>query len=84
LIPSLETEGMWARPRRLEDAEQVVFPQWEIVKHLGAVVPWLYRPDGALQFYRDVAIPQIERAEPIETNRGFWMRFVRFLRIYFQ
>jgi [ribosomal protein S5]-alanine N-acetyltransferase len=44
MIPSLETERMWARPVRLEDAEQVqkIFPQWEIVKHLGAVVPWPY------------------------------------------
>ena len=42
MIPSLETERMWARPVRLEDSEQVqkIFPQWEIVKHLGAVVPW--------------------------------------------
>ena len=42
MILPLETERMWARPVRLEDAEQVqkIFPQWEIVKHLGAVVPW--------------------------------------------
>lgn len=42
MIPSLDTERMWFRPVRLEDAEQVqkIFPQWEIVKHLGAVVPW--------------------------------------------
>jgi [ribosomal protein S5]-alanine N-acetyltransferase len=65
MIPSLETERMWARPVRLEDAEQVqkIFPQWEIVKHLGTVVPWPYPPDGALQFYREVAIPKMERAE---------------------
>jgi [ribosomal protein S5]-alanine N-acetyltransferase len=44
MIPALETERMWAWPVRLEDAEQVqkIFPQWEIVKHLGAVVPWPY------------------------------------------
>jgi len=36
LIPSFDTERMWFRPVRLEDAEQVqkIFPQWEIVKHL--------------------------------------------------
>jgi [ribosomal protein S5]-alanine N-acetyltransferase len=35
---------MWARPVRLKDAEQVqkIFPQWAIVKHLDAVVPWPY------------------------------------------
>jgi hypothetical protein len=33
MIPSLETEGMWTRPVRLEDAEQGqrIFRQWEIV-----------------------------------------------------
>ena len=58
MIPSLKTERMWERPLRLEDAEQVqkISPQWEIVKHLGAVVLWPCPPDGALQFYRDVAI----------------------------
>jgi ribosomal-protein-alanine N-acetyltransferase len=42
MIPELETERMWLRPVRLEDAEQTqkLFPQWEIVKHLGAVVSW--------------------------------------------
>jgi hypothetical protein len=42
MIPSLETERMWAQPVQLEDAEQVqkIFLHWEIVKHLGAVVPW--------------------------------------------
>jgi len=31
MIPSPETERMWARPARLEDAEQEqkIFPQWE-------------------------------------------------------
>jgi hypothetical protein len=45
MIPELETEPMWLRPARLEDAEhtQKLFPQWEIVKYLGAVVPWPYR-----------------------------------------
>jgi hypothetical protein len=34
MIPSLETERMWARPLRLEDAEHVqkILSQWEIVK----------------------------------------------------
>jgi [ribosomal protein S5]-alanine N-acetyltransferase len=42
MIPELETERMRLRPVRLEDAEQAqkLFPQWEIVKYLGAVVPW--------------------------------------------
>jgi hypothetical protein len=42
MIPELETERMWLRPVRLVDAEQTqkLFPRWEIVKQLGAVVPW--------------------------------------------
>jgi hypothetical protein len=58
MIPTLETERMCARPVRQEDAEQVqkIFPQREVVKHFGAVVPWPNPPDGALQFYRDLAI----------------------------
>jgi hypothetical protein len=65
MIPTLETERMCARPVRQEDAEQVqkIFPQREVVKHFGAVVPWPNPPDGALQFYRDLAIPQMERGE---------------------
>jgi hypothetical protein len=57
MIPELETERMWLRPVRLEDAEQTqkLFPQWEILKSLGAVVPWPYPPDGALTFYSRVA-----------------------------
>lgn len=65
MIPTLETERLWARPARMEDAGQVqkIFPRWGIVRHLGAAVPWPYPPDGALQFYRDVAISQMARGE---------------------
>jgi len=54
---------MWLRPVRLEDAEQTqeLFPQWEIVKYLGAVVPWPYPPEGSLTFHSQVANPQMER-----------------------
>jgi len=49
----------------LADAEQVqaIFPQWEIVRYLNARVPWPYPPDGAYTFYRDVALPGVERGE---------------------
>jgi hypothetical protein len=63
MIPTLETERMWLQTVRLKDAEQVQRPQWDIVRHLGAVVPWPYPADGALRFYRDVAMPQMERGE---------------------
>jgi RimJ/RimL family protein N-acetyltransferase len=61
----LTTERLILKPLQLADAEQVqaLFPHWEIVKYLIAVVPWPYPPDGALRFYRDVALPAIERRE---------------------
>jgi RimJ/RimL family protein N-acetyltransferase len=53
------------RPLELTDAEQaqILFPHWEIVKHLNAVVPWPYPPDGARAFYEQVALPAMERGE---------------------
>jgi RimJ/RimL family protein N-acetyltransferase len=53
------------RPIELADAAQVqrIFPQWKIVKYLAKVVPWPYPPDGALTYYRDVAIPAMQRDE---------------------
>jgi [ribosomal protein S5]-alanine N-acetyltransferase len=50
MVPTLKTERMWARPVQAGDAEQVqrIFPRREIVKHVGAVVPWPNPADGAL------------------------------------
>ena len=64
-IPSLETRRLLLRPLELADAEQaqILFPHWEIVKHLNAVVPWPYPPDGARTFYEQVALPAMERGE---------------------
>jgi ribosomal-protein-alanine N-acetyltransferase len=61
----LQTDRLFLRPVQLADAEQTqrLFPQWEIVKFLNVVVPWPYPPDGALTYYRDVALPAIERGE---------------------
>ncbi len=61
----LQTDRLFLRPLQLADAEQTqrLFPQWEIVKFLNAIVPWPYPPDGALTYYRDVALPAIERGE---------------------
>jgi RimJ/RimL family protein N-acetyltransferase len=65
MIPQLETARLLLRPAELADAEptQLLFPQWEIVRYLLARVPWPYPPDGALTFYRDIALPAIERGE---------------------
>jgi len=49
----------------LADAQQaqLLFPHWEIVRYLSAIVPWPYPPDGAYTFYRDVALPAMNRGE---------------------
>jgi len=53
------------RPLELADAEQVqrIFPLWEIVRYLNTRVPWPYPSDGAHTYYRDEALPAIERGE---------------------
>lgn len=68
--PPLETPRLLLRPLELSDAEQIqlVFPQWEIVRHLAARIPWPYPPDGALTFIRDIAQPAIEHDEA-----WYWM-----------
>ena len=65
MTPELETARLLLRPLALSDAEQaqLLFPQWEIVRYLNSRVPWPYPPDGAVTFYRDVALPAVERGE---------------------
>jgi ribosomal-protein-alanine N-acetyltransferase len=63
--PTLETPRLLLQPLALEDAAQVqeLFPHWDIVRHLNAIVPWPYPDDGALTFFRDVALPAAERGD---------------------
>lgn len=65
MVPTLTTPRLILRPLELADAEQgqLLFPQWEIVRYLAKGVPWPYPPDGAYTFYRDVALPAMERGE---------------------
>ena len=65
MIPQLETPRLILRPLELADAQQVqlLFPHWEIVRYLNALIPWPYPPDGSYTFYRDVALPAMERGE---------------------
>lgn len=58
-IQVLETSRLILRPLCFDDAPQIQnkFPHWEIVKYLGAQVPWPYPGDGAEQFIRDVVLP---------------------------
>ena len=56
---ALSTERLLLRPLALDDhvAIQTIFPQWKIVRHLNALIPWPYPADGALIYVRDVALP---------------------------
>ena len=65
MTPELETPRLFLRPVQLADAEQtqLLFPRWEIVRYLNNRVPWPYPPDGAHTFYRDVALPAVERGD---------------------
>ncbi|MCD9568417.1 GNAT family N-acetyltransferase [Pseudomonas protegens] len=61
--PALCTERLLLRPLELADADaiQQLFPQWEVVRYLNALVPWPYPADGALSFLRDMALPAMAR-----------------------
>ncbi|HUV70720.1 MAG TPA: GNAT family N-acetyltransferase [Terracidiphilus sp.] len=65
MIEEGRTERLILRPQEMGDAEQIqeLFPQWEIVRFLMNRVPWPYPADGALDYIRDVAVPQMERGE---------------------
>ena len=62
---ALETDRLLLRPLELADAEQVqpLFADWQVVQYLNAIVPWPYPPDGALTYYRDLALPAIARGD---------------------
>jgi RimJ/RimL family protein N-acetyltransferase len=65
MIVPLETKRLILRPLQLADAEQteLLFPHWEIVKYLNAVVPWPCPANQSFARYRDVILPAIERGE---------------------
>ena len=64
-MTGFETARLWLRPLELGDAQQtqILFPHWEIVRFLTNTVPWPYPPDGALTYYRNVALPAMTRGE---------------------
>jgi [ribosomal protein S5]-alanine N-acetyltransferase len=65
MVPPLETPRLLLRPLELADAAQtqILFPHWDIVRYLAKSVPWPYPPDGAQTYYRDVALPAVERGD---------------------
>ena len=65
MTPTLETPRLILRPLELADAAQtqLLFPHWEIVRHLAKGVPWPYPQDGAYTFYCDVSLPAVARGD---------------------
>jgi ribosomal-protein-alanine N-acetyltransferase len=65
MTPALETRRLLLPPLTLDDAEQTqrLFPQWEVVKYLAAVVPWPYPPHGAFTHYHDELLPAVARGD---------------------
>lgn len=65
MTPTLETPRLVLRPLEISNADQtqVLFPHWEIVRYIRNAVPWPYPPNGAYTYYRDVALPAIERGD---------------------
>lgn len=65
MIAPLQTGRLLLQPLRLADAEQTqrLFPQWEMVKFMTTLIPWPYPAHGAFTYYRDVALPAMERGE---------------------
>jgi RimJ/RimL family protein N-acetyltransferase len=65
MIRQLRTPRLILRPAELADADptQRIFPNWEVVRFLAARVPWPYPADGALTYYRDIALPGMVRGD---------------------
>lgn len=61
----MRTARLVLRPLRLEDAVQTqpLFAQWEVVRYLNGTIPWPFPADGAERYYRDLALPAMERGE---------------------
>jgi [ribosomal protein S5]-alanine N-acetyltransferase len=65
MTTELQTGRLILRPLELADAGQVqpLFAHWEIVQYLQAKVPWPFPEDGVLTYYREAALPAVERGE---------------------
>jgi len=65
MIAPLETARLILRPIELADAPQAqqLFAKWEIVRLLSSRVPWPFPADGVFTYYRDAALPAMERGE---------------------
>ncbi len=62
--PVLETERLTLRPLHHADVPVIQrrFPQWQVVRHLAARVPWPYPPEGAASHVAE-CLEQMARRE---------------------
>ena len=65
MTPELLTDRLHLRPLQLADSSQtqILFPHWEIVQFLTRQVPWPYPADGAYSYYKNFALPAVERGD---------------------
>lgn len=65
MVPEGRTARLLLRPLELADTPQIqaLFPRWEIVKYLSAVVPWPYPADGVEQHLREHSLPAMEAGD---------------------
>lgn len=63
--PTLTTERLILRPRVAKDSPvmQEYFNNWNIIKHLGAGVPWPYPDDGSHSHFMENILPRIKTGE---------------------
>jgi hypothetical protein len=69
--PILQTQRLTLRPLALSDAPAIQrhFNNWNIIKHLAAVVPWPYPDNGAETFIAR----EWQRSRPARKSiTGFW------------
>lgn len=64
-LASLETPRLLLRPLELADADEIqrIFPQWEIVRYLNAIVPWPFPEGAAIAHIRDSVLPAMARGD---------------------
>jgi len=65
MTPVLETERLILRPARIADAPAVqkYFNNWNVIKNMGAQVPWPYPDDGAEDFMKNSSLPRMAKGQ---------------------
>lgn len=65
MTPVLETDRLILRPLTIADAPAVqkYFNNWNVIKNMGAQVPWPYPDDGAEDFLKNSSLPRMAKGE---------------------